>query len=744
MPSSGLHDLLNQLAQTLADQSDVPATLIHALREVGEAAVQGGVINIGGDIITATGSSIVINRSDHAQVIINRPDAATLVTAILQVRQQMADEQTAESRERVAEYLTAVRDYCANLPYLSLHGLLQQAGGSDTFSLGQSYIDVQVRQLRDMTELGGDWELDLKIKEASIRNDDREFSRLQAERERRKQEGNLRSRPARAEERQRWQEQMSQAVEAQDQVAFLRMKRYLEWAPITVAEMMQQHPLLLILGEGGAGKSTLLRHLAEGAWDVPEQIGLDKPHLPLLIPLRQLARADGSLEDRLNQVLTSELMLMQKLPDGFFIDWSAQTGTPWLILLDALDEVPMDERTRLIQWLISVLRNIGHHRVVIASRPPGYMSGEFGELFHHYELISFTPKQTDEFAHKWFGDTADRFLKEFEYIRAGDLQGTPLLLTIAAKVYLAKDTLPERRSALYGQFVNIWLSEAEQRGLKAELGERVDKVSKFALARIALKMTESSEEASEATLTQEAASYLHDALRLSDDEAEVDGAKFVLVMARRSGMFTRRGDTYNFIHPTFREYLAAEACIRECDRDLKKIQSFIGLRWKTDKWREVVLFIIGILSDNGMDVTELIQEIAKTGNDGLFFAGSCLIERARVSSDLWEYINNQLLELANDEKAPLLTQVAVAELLGKLGQASKLRNNFLSLAQDNTIDDWAATMLNQLGLANLAASILQEMIDSPKMSLGERQSAIEALRKLGYDESPTQQEDESS
>lgn len=48
--------------------------------------------------------------------------------------------------------------------------------------------------------------------------------------------------------------------------------------------------------------------------------------LLILVPVRRLAGADGSLEERLNCALTSELTLTQALPERFFTDWPDQIG----------------------------------------------------------------------------------------------------------------------------------------------------------------------------------------------------------------------------------------------------------------------------------------------------------------------------------------------------------------------------------------------------------------------------------
>ena len=121
-----------------------------------------------------------------------------------------------------ADYLAALRDYCANLPYLTLHDIRPPK------TLDEVYVPLKARPLPCKDE---------KPK----RNDER---------------------------------------------AMREMERS---GPLSIADVMRQREPqhVLILGEPGAGKSTLLRQLAEHAWDAPDKIGLDAPHLPILVPLRR-------------------------------------------------------------------------------------------------------------------------------------------------------------------------------------------------------------------------------------------------------------------------------------------------------------------------------------------------------------------------------------------------------------------------------------------------------------------------
>ncbi len=511
--------------------------------------------------------------------------------------------------------------------------------------------------------------------------------------------------------------------------------------PLSISDVMRRRdpPHVLILGEPGAGKSTLLRQLAQRAWDRPHEMGLDAPHIPLLIPLRRLAAQEaGALEERLRRAVTDELVPKRALPEDFFTRWSGQTGANWLLLLDGLDEVPAEGRPRLMAWLRRAIPTLGPGRIVVTSRPSGYSVGELDErAFGHYDLLPFTPKQTRLFASRWFGEGAERFLQEFARVRAGALGGTPLLLTIAAKVYGERGTLPGRRSALYDQFVDIWLGEAKGRGLSAELGERACRVAKPGLARLALAMTERPG-LTRKDMERAAAAHLRDALRLSNDEAEAEGSRFVEVMARRSGVFTRRGEACDFIHPTFREYLAAWALVRACRKDggydLERAWERVVSRWGEEPWREVALFALSLLSDAGQDVTPLVRRIWRQGKEGLRFAGTVLAEGVPVEESLSDAIIDALLARAC--KAGL--EDWPISLLGELRGYPRARDGLLALARDEKVD-WrvrgqAAGALGRLG----RTEDLLALAHDEKVGWWGRLRAAEALGKLGRIEETVQ------
>jgi NACHT domain/Trypsin-like peptidase domain len=440
----------------------------------------------------------------------------------------------------IEAYMAAVREYCGNMPYLTLRGF------QPVRTLDEMYVPLKVRP---------------------------------------------------------------HSHQGKEPAGFLH-----EFIDLPIAEALkQQAPQhLVLLGEPGAGKSTLLYHLAEHAWDTPQHIGLEAPHLPIFIPLRRLAAAEGSFAERLHAVLSDELPLAQQLPERFFTEWPAQTGRRWLILLDGLDEVLDGERQSFVSWLRGVSKNLAQHRVVLTSRPSGYTPGALDDRqFGHYTIVPFTQEQIRAFATRWLNEQATEFLSELDGVHVGDLQNTPLLLMIAVNVYLEQHRLPRRRVELYQQFVKFFLDEAKHHGLKDELGERVSTVAESALARLALAMSEHPGDLTVNTLNHVTGMYFEEALKVSPDEAKEHGAIFVQVMARRSGVFSRRGNAYEFVHPTFREYFTACAVEHLSQRAYKYLRNIIRSRRSGD-WIGIVLFVLEQLSDDQRLVNKLITSVYNT------------------------------------------------------------------------------------------------------------------------------------
>ncbi len=366
---------------------------------------------------------------------------------------------------------------------------------------------------------------------------------------------------------------------------------------------------ILIIGEPGAGKSTLLRHIASHAWYSPHKIGLPVSHIPAIMTLSNLAEEKGSPLERFTKTLKVQLPV--EINNLSLEQFHEETGKPILVLLDSLDEVPRQKKRKLVDWLKVVVSQSKHYKIIITTRSTGYMPGEFGAgVLKEYELLPFSIEQTIEFADRWFGELKDVFLKELELLCPLDLRGTPLLLTIAAKVFSSKGSLPARRSDLYEMFVDTWHKEAMSNDLEKEIPNgRVIKVARQIISKIAFFITENKGEIDHVDLLNFVKNSFVEIFDYHPDEGEADAEIFISVMVRRSGVFIKSENQYNFIHPTFREYLAAEALVKREENKPEDIFREIEKYDFSDTWHEVFLFSIGILAKNKVDLSKQLDKL---------------------------------------------------------------------------------------------------------------------------------------
>jgi len=157
----------------------------------------------------------------------------------------------------------------------------------------------------------------------------------------------------------------------------------------------------------------------------------------------------------------------------------------------------------------------------------------------------------------------------------------------------------------------------------------------------------------------------------------------------------RRGDALDFIHPTFREYLAACALLRQ---PRAKVNEVIRTHWADDAWREVVLFLLCLLSDDRdqtsevsetSEVSRLVQDILESGEEGLYFAAACLADQVMVDEKLSDRVVDSLLSMAGDEKVVAMARWSAADTLGYLDHVSpEVLSGLRALADDPYTPVW--------------------------------------------------------
>ncbi|MDX2239985.1 MAG: NACHT domain-containing protein [Leptolyngbyaceae cyanobacterium bins.302] len=249
--------------------------------------------------------------------------------------------------------------------------------------------------------------------------------------------------------------------------------------PEPVIDVVSRHQHLLILGKPGAGKSTLAHRLALISCKEESKVG----RIPVLLRLSKTdSNSAFNLTEKLGKAFNTELNVTQQI---------LESGKLFLIL-DGLDEVPGQFQQDVCQEIINFSEYFHNNKVIITCRTEAkdYYRKLLSD-FDHVEIADFDRTQQNQFIKNWFSidDKAPtswlaRRLQQYPECtsqaliaqiqrneRVQELAKTPILLSLICLVYVSKGQLPEKRSLLYKQGLEILLEDWDRdRGIE----KRVD------------------------------------------------------------------------------------------------------------------------------------------------------------------------------------------------------------------------------------------------------------------------------
>lgn len=405
---------------------------------------------------------------------------------------------------------------------------------------------------------------------------------------------------------------------------------------ITVLEMLEYYPRLVLIGPAGSGKSTFTQFMTlcmageilekEEAnlrilnGDVPPGIPEPWPHgalLPIHVDLKLFVRSEyfpsarttgtaGHLLDYIDSSLRPE-----QDPNIRSFLQSGTIGT--LLMLDGLDEVPKAEKCReRIREIITDLtgETCPSCRILVTSRPhaygdPAWRLDHAG--FHETQLAKLNTKQMENFVLHWywqlkeFGRVAEHLWEE----RAGNLNrgikrqlylremaSNPLLLTMIVIVNeWGGSTEYMNRSDLYEESTKLLLDRWNQRrgldypAISDVLGTGTEILRKK-IEELAFTVHREQEAAGDTGhITYE---RLSAALGTIHTNIVIPIEEIMDYLHERSGILVADGPSlFRFPHRSFQEFLTA--CYLIQSDDYSEVARLATRN--PGLWREVLLFM---------------------------------------------------------------------------------------------------------------------------------------------------------
>lgn len=374
--------------------------------------------------------------------------------------------------------------------------------------------------------------------------------------------------------------------------------------PQRIDTLLTDRPRVLLRGEAGAGKTTLLWWLAAhaSARTLDDDLAPLNGLVPFVVPLRTL-RARGGGFPGPAELSGSAGLVVDAAPEG----WAGrvlESGRA-LLLVDGLDEVPPEDREQAHDWLSQLLRRYPETRCVATVRPlavePDWLRSEgFTEL----RLLPMRNEDIQAFVASWHRaarlseqDDAER-LDELERGLARqfdqnptlrDLARTPLLCAVICALHRRRDGfLPETRWSLYRSALEMLLGHRDRRrriGDPEGIGLSVEEHAQL-LQRIAVWLVREGQ--SEFTRGQALRQLGRALAGMERVSAQGPPERILTHLLNRSGLLQEHTrDTYQFIHRTFQDYLAAKEFVE--DDHLNEL-----LRHANEEaWHDVILLAAG-------------------------------------------------------------------------------------------------------------------------------------------------------
>jgi hypothetical protein len=361
------------------------------------------------------------------------------------------------------------------------------------------------------------------------------------------------------------------------------------------AHALLQRPehLIHMVGEAGAGKTTTLRRFA---YMVAEKAlsESDNHIIPIILKCTDLIRSSARLVDDI-----ANATMQFSGGRSCFSDTDLQNGT-LLILIDSLDEIPADERPKILTNIIDFSRSYPKCRIIITSRDYSSIL-ELPELanFQRFTLTPIDLRQAEKILTRLKHGkalpvhAANEMLRQLHDVHGMDL--SPLLVTvfIAASDFSRHD-IPANITELFKKFTEMMLGRWDQRkGLSQQYQAQV---KDFLLKRLGFHMH--SNHLTSISLS-ECKTLFENNLKETGHQADLDILFDETIY--RSSIFRIEGQNISFRHALLQEFFAGRGV-----PSTTFFQSVITDDW----WKHAIIFHFGDKPEAHGELTSLILNLA--------------------------------------------------------------------------------------------------------------------------------------
>ena len=507
-------------------------------------------------------------------------------------------------------------------------------------------------------------------------------------------------------------------------------------------EAKAEHQRLVILADPGMGKSTLLKiealSTAQEQLDQlsQQQITVDEVVLPLFVRLSELAKDKVEILELMPQLMRRdyprsfpglEQFLTKQINDG-----------KYLLLLDALDEVPIKQRKLLIEKLQRFTRK-DPGQIYGTSRIVGY-GGTLLDDAKEVEIVPFNSQQTEDYIKTWFANaqgyledesvSAEALIQELQH--KPQIQGlaqNPLLLSLLCSLYQEKKLkLPARRGEVYAQAVAYMLEKWRNDNHRPIQNQENDDywidIKRECLEFLAYDFSSHSQEIFSAR-------ELRAKIKIFDP---TNSHILFKELCEEDGIIQKLNpetDRYLFLHRTFQEYLTAVYLKQQIEHNLQEGMDLVKRHFWEYDWHETLTLLAGLLDDP----IPLLKAITKEPDDIfhslLLLAGRCVAECQPQTDPIFSQIMDEIYGIWWGDPPKFAYMESTIEAIGQ--SHSRICHHLQSALHDfyEYVRRYAVEALGNIGNAQAVLALMDALQDS---NLSVRSKAAEALGKIGSPE----------